>query len=223
MYPYRAFPWHQLFPVIILLLSAAITGAFPSGPMIIAFIIIAIICLVTGLWIAIAGSLEKYTDYWESVGRDIDKLQKAPTESWGALGFVTPPTSVTVRQNMTGEPGESSYYAEKTFTIDLSPEKLQIIANALLTGTKSLAESEWKDTAIGTTKIREVKQQLLRAGLAKYRNPRNRLDGMDLTERGVTYLYQYASDYVRADPDLQVIASKLLNRPPSEETDPVQL
>lgn len=198
---------------MIILVSAMIAVWFPSNVMIVAFISITLICVVAGIWIAIAGVLEKYSDYWESIGRDIDKLQKTPPELWGTLGFVTPPNHVTVTQNVTGEPGESSYYASKTFSLNLSAERMQVLADALLTGSKTLSEGDWVNTIIGQTKIREVKHDMLRAGLIRQRNPRNKTSGFILTERGVTYLYQYASEWVKADSSLDVMLSRVTTPP----------
>jgi hypothetical protein len=214
MFSYIPKPQHILIPVIVLLLTAVVTGFFPSWQTTIAFICIAIICLVTGVSIAVSVTLEKYSAYWENIGRDIDKLQNTPPELWGTLGFITPPQTVKLQSNVTGEPGESSYLAIKNFTLNLSPEKMQVVADALLTGTKTLAEGEWKDTAIGQAKMREVKHEMLRAGLIKLRNPRNNLSGFMLTEKGIVYLLEYASDYVKTDPDIQVMLSHA-NHPPA--------
>lgn len=214
MFPYIPRPHHQLIPVCIMLMTAVVTGVFPSWQTGLAFVFVAIICLVTGIWIAAAGTLEKYTDYWDKVGEDIKKLKDTPPELWGALGFVVPPSSVTVKQVVTGEPGESPYYASKTFNLSLSPEKMQVLADALLTRTKTLAEGEWANTVVGQAKIREVKHEMLRAGLIRKRNPRNAASGFMLTERGVAYLYQYASDWVKADSSLEVMLSRVASPPP---------
>lgn len=213
MFPYNPHPAHQIIPIILLLIAAVVTGFFPSWQTACAFGVILIITLATGLWIAVSGTIEKYTDYWREVGDDIKKLQNTPPELWGALGFVAPAKSVTLRSNVTGEEGESTYYTEKVFTISLSPEQMQIFADAILTGSKTLAESDWKDTEIGQSKVREIKHEMVRAGLATLRNPKNRLDGYVLTQKGLAYLYQYASEWVRADASLQVMASRLLPRP----------
>ena len=215
MFSYISKPHHILLPIFLMLIAAVVTGAFPSWQTAVAFIITAIICLVTCVWIAVAGVLEKYTSYWENIGKDIDKLQKTPPELWGTLGFVTPPKTVTVRNIMTGEPGESVDYTEKIFQLSLSPARMQVLANALLTGTKTLAESDWKDTDIGTDKIRKVKQEMLEAGLIELRNPRNHLSGYVLTRKGVLYLWDFSSDYVREENDLQVLLSQVVNRTPS--------
>lgn len=216
MFSYEPKPIHQLIPVLMLLLTAIITGFFPSWQTALAFIVILIICLATGLWIAAAGTLEKYSEYWENVGKDIDKLQKTPPELWGTLGFITPPRTVKIQSNVTGEPGESSDYAMKIFTLNLSPEKMQVIADSLLTGTKTLAEGEWRETVIGQTKMREIKHEMLRAGLIRLRNPKNNLSGFTLTERGIIYLWEYASDWVKNDYSLQELLSHARNPTPSE-------
>jgi len=200
-----------------MLAAAVVTGFSPSWQTGLAFVFIAIICLVTGIWISVAGTLEKYTEYWDKVGEDIKELKDTAPELWGALGFVAPPRSVTVTQTVTGEPGESSYYASKTFNLSLSPEKMQVLADTLLTGGKTLAESEWMNTVIGQAKIREVKHEMLRAGLTKKRNPRNNASGFMLTERGVAYLYQYASEWVKADSSLEVMLSRIVATPPPLE------
>lgn len=172
--------------------------------MVIAFIAVLIITVATGAWIAIAGILEKYTEYWDSIGYDISKLKDTPPELWGAIGFVTPPQSVTIKRNATGEPGESTYYAQKNFNVSVSPELMQVFANSILTGAKTLAESDWKDTQIGVAKAREVKQEMLRAGLIELKNPRNRQDGFMLNDKGFAYLYQYASEWVKDQINLRV-------------------
>lgn len=207
MFSYIPKPQHILIPGLLMLIASVVAGWFPGWQTGLAFIFTAIVCLITGVSIAAAITLEKYTSYWENIGRDIDKLQKTPPELWGTLGFITPPRSVTVSQNVTGEDGESPYYAVKTFKLSLSPEKMQIIADAILTGAKTLAESEWINTEIGQARIREVKHEMLRAGLARLRNPRNNASGFMLTERGVAHLHQYASDWVKADPGLEIMRS----------------
>jgi hypothetical protein len=209
MFPYTPKPQHILLPVAIMLVTAVVTGFFSTWQTAWAFVFISIICLVMGVCIGIAITIEKYSQYWENIGRDIDKLQKTPPELWGTLGFITPPKHVTVSQNVTGEPGESSYLAVKNFDLSLSPEQMQVLANALLTNTKSLAETDWQNTIIGQTKIREVKHEMLRAGLIARRNPHNERAGFMLTERGVVYLYEYASEWVRADASLEVRLSRV--------------
>jgi hypothetical protein len=207
MFSYTPKPQHIILPVIILLLTAVVTGLFPSWQTAVAFIIIAIICLAMGVSIAVSISIEKYSTYWENIGRDIDKLQKTPPELWGTLGFVTPPQTVTLRKEMTGEPGYSMDYSMIVITLNLSPEKMQVLANSLLTGAKTLAEGEWKNTDIGQDKIRKVKQEMLDAGLIELRNPRNHLTGYMLTRKGVLYLWEYASDYVKKEVDLDTLLS----------------
>jgi hypothetical protein len=213
MYPYRSKPLHQLIPIVLLLLSAIIAGFFPTWQVAAAFIVIAIICLVTGIWIAVAGVLEKYADYWENVGRDIDKLQKTPPELWGSIGFSVPPRSVTVRNITTGEEDKSSYYSEEIFEIGLSPQEMQVFANGILTGAKTLAEADWKNTQIGQTKARKAKHILLQHKYIQLKNPLNNLSGFDLNEKGFDYLYKYASDWALNSIRVKVVRSP--DRPPS--------
>jgi hypothetical protein len=212
MFPYRAHPFHILIPAFVLVTGAAIAILFPSWQMTMAFVFISIICLVAGVWIGVAGVLEKYTEYWDSIDDTVKQMQKTPTELWGVMmGFTTSPAPqhVKVTQNVTGEPGESPYLAEKVFTLNLSAQQMTVLADGLLTGTKSLAESEWKNTIIGSAKIREVKHQMLHASLINLRNPNNNQSGFMLNERGVAYLYQYASDWIKVDASLEVMVSRV--------------
>lgn len=216
MFPYRPTLWHQIFPILAILFSAVMTGLFPITPMFIAFGAIVFICIIVSVWIAVSDVLERYTNYWENVGRDIDKLQKSPPELWGALGFTVPPQTVRLQSNVTGEPGQSSDYTMKIFTLNLSPEKMQLIADGLLTGAKSLAESDWAETAVGSSKMREVKHEMLRADLIQLRNPKNKLSGFTLTRKGVVYLWEYSSAWVREQYSLEELLSRV-NHTPSEE------
>jgi hypothetical protein len=216
MFSYIPKPQHIFIPAIVLLLTAIFTGFFPSWQMATAFIVIAAICLAMGISISVAISIEKYSQYWENIGKDIDKLQNTPPELWGTLGFITPPRTVKLQKEVTGQPGESSDYALKIFTLNLSAERMQVIADSLLTGTKSLAEGDWKDTIIGTTKMREVKHEMMRAELIALRNPRNNLSGFMLTRKGVLYLWEYASNYIKEEYSLDDLLSRV-NPTPAEE------
>jgi hypothetical protein len=215
MFSYVPKPQHILLPIIILLVTAVVTGFFPSWQTGVAFVVVAIVCLVTCVSIAVSITIEKYSEYWQNVGRDIDKLQKTPPELWGTLGFITPPRTVKLQSNVTGEAGESDIYAMKVFTLNLSPERTQVIADGLLTGTKTLAESDWKDTVIGSSKIREIKHELLRAGLIQLRNPKNNLSGFQLTEKGITYFWEYSSEWVKKEYDLQELLRQARNPTPA--------
>jgi hypothetical protein len=220
MYSYTPHPIHQFIPTSILLVSAVLAGIFPGWQTALAFVVILIVALATGLWIAAAGTLEKYTRYWENVGADIDKLQKTPPELWGAIGFVVPPQSVVVNSNVTGEEGESPYYATKSFEMPLSPQEMQIFANSVLSGAKTLAESDWKDTQIGQTKARKVKQAMFHAKLIQLKNPLNSLSGFDLNKKGFLYLYQYASEWAKADIHVKIVDSPATPAPSARVNTP---
>ena len=171
------------------------------------FIVTIVIALVTGVWIAVSGVIEKYTEYWERIGEDMRLLKDTPPQLWGTLGFTVPPQTVSVKSNVTGEPGESPYFAEKTFEFNLSPNEMQVFADGILTGSHSLAEADWKETVLGQAKVRKLKQQMFLAGLIQQRNPRNSLDGFILSEKGLAYLNQFASDWVNNNTDLQVVSN----------------
>jgi len=219
---YTPRPAHQLIPAIIILIAGMVLGAFDTWQAGVAFVATVIIAIATGLWIAIAGTLEKYTEYWDSVGEDIRRLQKANPNTWHALGFTNPPESVKVQVNVTGEQGESLDYAVKNFSIPVTPAEMATIADSILTGAKTFAESDWKDTEIGQTKIRLVKQEMLRMGFLVANNAKNPRLGFTITQKGLMLLYQYASDWVKTDTNLHVI-SKPVTTPLSEGYIPPKL
>lgn len=162
------------------------------------FITVTIICLVTGVWIAVSDILEKNTEYWERVGDDIDKLKNTPPQLWGALGFVVPPSSVLVRTDTTKKRGGTAFPSESRREISVSPQEMQIFADAILSGVKTLAEADWKDTQLGQAKVRQIKHDMLREPkLIQQRNPRNKLDGYELNKEGEDFLLQYASEWTR--------------------------
>ncbi len=210
MFGYTPKPTHQIIPLLILLAAAIIAGSFPSGYTIVFFFIATIASLVTSIWIAVAGVMEKYTEYWTAIGEDIRKLEKANPDIWYALGFSRPPESVTLKANVTGQPGESMDYTLKVTNLPVSPIEMKIIADGILTGSKTFAESDWVNTQIGQTKIREVKRELIRLGLLAPNSMRNSRLGFSPTEAGKQMLYQYASEWVK---DLKEIS------PPSSSVD----
>lgn len=216
MFRYTPHPAHQIIPFTMLVIAAIVAGAFPNWTTGIAFFGILFICVATGLWIAIAGTMEKYTEYWDSIGSDIDKLKNAPPEIWHTFGYIMPQKSVNVKMNMTGLPGESDYYTMKSFNFDITPTELQIFSDAIITKAKTLAEADWKDTQVGIEKVRKLKSSFLSVGLAQLKNPRNKLSGSELTAQGWMYLYQNASSWVKAEHSLQQVVARA-NPTPSEE------
>lgn len=203
---YTPKPQHILIPALIVVLAAVVTGFFPSWQMGVAFGIIAIICLATGVSIAVSIAVEKYSQYWVNVGRDIDKLQKTPPQLWGAVGFQVPPSSIRIQEDVTEEE-ENIYLSIRNAKVSLSPTESQIFADGILSGAKSLSEGDWKNTQLGQTKVREVKHEMLKLKMIAKKNDNNVLSGFVLTKKGFLFLYQYASDWVKADIRVSVVDS----------------
>src|SRR6188474_2690518 len=121
MLRYIPHPLHQLIPASILLITAVVSGLFPSWQMGLTFVAVLVICTVTGVSIAGAIKSEKEREYWDTIGEDVKLLKDSNPDIWYALGFSNPPGSVTLGKNVTGDEGESDIYAWKNYTFSLSP------------------------------------------------------------------------------------------------------
>ena len=180
------------------------------------FVAVLLICTVTGVSIAGAIKSEKEREYWDTIGEDVKLLKDSNPDIWYALGFNNPPGSVTLGKNVTGDEGESDIYAWKNYTFSLSPTEMKTFADGILTGTKTLAEADWKNTEIGSNKVRDLKHEMFRAGLIELKNPRNSLSGFFLNSQGEMYLYQYASDWVKSETHLHKVDQNTTNPTPTK-------
>jgi hypothetical protein len=192
---YTPRPWHQIFPFLMILITAAIAGAFPSWITATVFIVSCLGALATFLWIAWAGKTREEADYWWNIGYDIHQLRQADPDVWEAIGFKKPPEHVMLKKEVTGEEGTSPYLEQKNYKFDLSPAELQYMSNEILSGKKSLAEKEWLGTPIGSTRMRKIKRELKEASLIDFVNPNAQTQGMLITESGVRYFKKYASEW----------------------------
>lgn len=206
---YTPHPAHQFIPFGMLLIAAVIATAFPSWITALVFIAVFISAVVTCVWIAIAGKVREETDYWERIGWDIQELRRSDPEIWQALGFMNPPERVKVDVNVTGEPEESPYYALNSFTLNISPAKMETFANAIITGAKTLSEGDWAGDGklFGSKEFRKFKHELLRGGFTIQNNLKDSRQGFSLTKKGEMLMYHYASEGVKSDVRLRVMGT----------------
>jgi len=98
---------------------------------------------------------------------------------------------------VTGEEGRSHAMEVEYETFSFSPSELRFMADELLSGKRTLAETDWKFTPIGSTRMRNVKPQMEKAKLIAKAHPSARTQGFILTEKGVDWLWHYASDWAK--------------------------
>lgn len=193
---YTPHPAHLIPFFFFLLVFAAIAAYFPSWITSVMFVAVLVICIAASLWIAWAGKIREESDYWWNVGNNIEELRKATPNIWKALGINDPPERVYLEMNTTGLKDKSPYLQVERVTYNLSPVEMQIFADGLLSRRKTLAEGDWKGSEIGSTKVRNLKHDLLRDKLiGKVSNSAN-TQGFLLTDKGVEYLLSYASEWV---------------------------
>lgn len=202
---YTPHPIHIVIPVALILIAAAVVGIFPSWATGLAFFAVLAIGIATGLWIAWAGKIREETAYWDSVGYDIHQLKHSEPAIWGALGFREPPPNVVhIRDEVTGDEGESDIYALKQYIItNVSPWKIQKFADDILTGRRTLAETQWTGV-VPQQDVREIKKQMKKLEMIADANPLNPNAGLVLTSKGEKFLLNYASEGVRSNPELRV-------------------
>lgn len=192
---YTPHPFHQVIPFLFVLISAAILGAFPSLPMATAFVAILLISLRTSIWIARVGEKREDTEFWNNLGYDLEQLRKSRPEVWEAMGFIKPPDEVVMYKETTGEESKSPILEMEKRTFGLSGSELNYMANELLASKRTLAETEWVNTPIGSTRMRSIKVEMEKAKLIAYVNPSAKTQGMIITEDGVRYFKRYASSW----------------------------
>jgi len=193
---YTPHPLHLVIPFIMIMIAAIVAALIPSWITFFMFGGVLIMSVAAGLWIAWAGKVREETDYWLNVGNDIVEIRKSSPKIWEALGVDNPPEKVHLEMNVTGMKDASPYLEVKRVTYSLSPVEMQILADNLLMGMKTLAEGDWKHTAIGSTKIRNLKHELFRDKLIGKVNNSATTQGFLLTDNGVKYLLEYASEWV---------------------------
>lgn len=192
---YTPHPLHQVIPFLFVLVGAAVMGAFPSYSTGAAFVAILIISIRTSIWIARVGEKREETEYWDNLGYDIQKLRTSRPEVWEAMGFIHPPAEVVLYKEVTGEEGKSTVLEMEKHTFGLSSSEMNFLANEVISGKRTLAEAEWIGTPIGSTRIRKVKQEMLKAHLIEKAHASAPTQGFIPTESGVQYLLEYASDW----------------------------
>jgi hypothetical protein len=193
---YTPHPKHLILLFIFIMIAAVVAAAVPHWTTAVAFVAVVIICVAAGLWIAWAGKTREEADYWWNIGNDIADLRKSSPNIWKALGINDPPEKVHLEMNITGTKDASPYLEVQRVTYNLSAVEMQFLADELLSGKRTLAESEWKHTLIGSTKVRNLKHELLRDKLIGKANNHASTQGFLLTDKGVDYLLKYASEWL---------------------------
>lgn len=192
---YTPHPFHQLIPFGIVVAGAIIVGINPTWYTALIFVSALIIGIRTSLWIAWAGEKREETEYWENIGYDIHQLNKSSPDVWQAMGFAVPPSHVTLSKEVTGEEGKSPILEVENLTFGLSPSELRYIANEVLSGKRTLAETEWVGSQIGSSRMRKIKQDMFKAKLIEKANPTAKRQGFIPTREGIEYLCNYADDW----------------------------
>lgn len=217
---YTPHPAHIVFLLFILTIVAGLAILVPHWVTAVLFIAALIIITGASLWIAWAGKIREESEYWWNIGHDIDLLRKSSPNIWNALGITDPPKDVHLEMQIVDDIKGKNYPTTKFKTYGLSPAEMQVFADGLLNGTKTLAEGDWKFTVIGTTRVRKLKKQLEEDNLIGQVNNSASTQGFLLTDYGVDYFLEYASQYVKNSFDISrinVITLKPPNHPPTTE------
>lgn len=222
---YTPHPAHIVFLLFILTIVAGLAILVPHWVTAVLFIAALIIITGASLWIAWAGKIREESEYWWNIGHDIDLLRKSSPNIWNALGITDPPKDVHLEMQIVDDIKGKNYPTTKYKMYGLSPAEMQIFADGLLTGVKTLAESDWKHTVIGSTRVRKIKTQMLEDHLIGQVNSSTNTQGFLLTDYGVDYLLKYTSGYVRNTFDvsrINIIVMKPSDHPPTLEPDTFQ-
>lgn len=194
---YTPKPFHQFIPFSLIMVAAIVFGSFPNWGTGSALIAALIIGVRTSIWIANAGEKREESEYWNNLGYDLRQLRHSRPEVWEALGFNSPPTEVYLKSEVTGEQDKSPIMEQENYKFEMSPSELRYMADELLSGKKTLAEKEWIGTPIGSTRVRDIKQKMIVAGLIAKAHPTAKTQGFLLTEKGIRYLWEYADDWAK--------------------------
>lgn len=196
MNKYTPHPVHQFIPVIMVLVAAGFSIAFPSFQSIIALVTVATISFMTALWISLAGKVKAEEDYWYWVGESVKRLRNAEPAIWQALGFIEPPTyaKIEIKETHGGNESEveNPFYTTKYRDVPISPAVLQTFADNILSGSKKLSEGNWAGIIPGP-KFRKFQDWMEKEKLIAMVNPDAPTQGYILTEAGEDWLLQYAS------------------------------
>lgn len=199
MKSYKARLHHHLFPIGAIVVSAIVCALLPTWQTIIAFVVITGISVFISRWIMIIGVINAEEDYWMYVGSSIEKLKKAEPEIWAALGFKEVPIhatiETTVREAETPE-HTNPYHTSRYDGVPISPVRLQVFADGILSGRKTLSEGSWKGVIPGP-KYREFQDWMEDKNLIAKVNPEARTQGYILTETGETWLLEHASPNIK--------------------------
>lgn len=196
---------HHLFPMMAITMSSIICFLFPGWQTIVGFLAITIISVMISYWIVITGKVRSEEDYWTQIGQTIHDLKEAEPEIWQALGFINPPERARITVKRTDpQNADSQFYTTQYLNVPVSPAVLQLFANGILGGRKTLSEGSWKGIIAGPT-YRSFQDWMEAQKFIAKVNPSAPTQGYILTETGEQWLLQYSSngvgvEYIRKVP-----------------------
>lgn len=196
MKSYKAKLHHHLFPILSIVIAAVAAAALPSWETITAFIAVTYLSIKISEWIRNIGIINAEEDYWMYVGSSIRELKNAEPEIWAALGYKDVPVKARVETTEKQKEKESPYYTSKYDSVPITAVRLQVFADGILSGRKTLSEGSWKGVIPGP-KYREFQDWMESKSLIAKVNPEAATQGYILTEEGEQWLLQHASPHIR--------------------------
>ena len=225
---YNPKPWHLVLPIFMMLVGEAFgvmldmgwfgLGAFLAG-------------VGSASWIIVAGIWQAHTEYWDSLTRFADTMNRSKTpELWKALGLSPPTRKFPVVDapkelpNPMQETPELQMRSTENFDLSGSMAQFRTFCDGVLTGAP-ITESYWVGGEIyGQRTFKRLRKELRDREYIVQINPKTPTLGYTRTRRGTKFMLRHCSPSVKAMVESQTTEFieprenlKLLEEPPIEK------
>ena len=155
-------------------------------------ILIVLLGFGLGVTILLCMNWEKVIEYWATINEHIKLMEKSRNpDLWLALGYKHVPQSVQIIEQ---EDKGQGFVTTRMIETNIPPAKMNILANKVLEGKHIFSEAEYSAIVPG---YREVKKKWTDKGYLKQIHKDNPRLGHSFTRKGMTMLYQFASDEIK--------------------------